>query len=150
MKMEIIRSEKKLCMCCMENHEVKTVLINTNNIFKNVPVNYQAECFYCENTQETYEEEYQTKANDIRMKNAYRKKMGLLTSDEIAAIRQKYGIAQSDLCVLPGWGEKTITRYEGHQVQDKAHDSILKKIRQDPEWFMSLLEDTKTTFSPDL
>ena len=41
--------------------------------------------------------------------------------------------------MLLGWGGKTITRYESHQVQDKAHDTILKKIDQDPEWFLSLL-----------
>lgn len=29
--------------------------------------------------------------------------------------------------MLLGWGGKTITRYESHQVQDKAHDTILKK-----------------------
>lgn len=122
----------------------------TNNIFKNISVNYEIECFYCENAQETYTEEYQAKENDIRMKNAYRKKTGLLTSDEIVSIRAKYGICQSDLCILLGWGEKTITRYEGHQIQDRAHDSILKKISQDPEWFISLLEDSKTAFSPDI
>lgn len=32
-----------------------------------------------------------------------------------------------------GWGSKTITRYESHQVQDRAHDTILKKISHDPD-----------------
>lgn len=44
-------------------------------------------------------------------------------------------------------GGKTITRYESHQVQDKAHDAILKKIDQDPEWFLSLLEEVKDKLS---
>ena len=74
------------------------------------------------------------------MKNAYRAKIGLLTSNDIIAIRQKYGISQSDLALLLGWGEKTITRYEGHQVQDAAHDSILRKIGSDPEWYLELLD----------
>lgn len=77
------------------------------------------------------------------MKNTYRKKEGFLTSSDIRNIREKYGISQSDLCMLLGWGGKTITRYESHQVQDKAHDTILKKIDQDPEWFLSLLNDAK-------
>lgn len=81
--------------------------------------------------------------NDIRLKDAYRKNMGLLTSFEISAIREKYGISQSDLCTLLGWGGKTVTRYEGHQVQDKAHDTILKKIDRDSEWFLSLLREAK-------
>ena len=48
-----------------------------------------------------------------------------------------------------GWGGKTITRYESHQVQDKAHDTILKKINQDPEWFLSLLNGAKTNLSEE-
>lgn len=50
------------------------------------------------------------------------------------------------------WGGagKTITRYESHQVQDKAHDTILKKIDQDPEWFLSLLNDAKTAYQLSL
>ena len=41
------------------------------------------------------------------------------------------------------YGAKTITRYEGHQVQDKAHDTILKKIAEDSEWFLTLLSDAQ-------
>ena len=44
-------------------------------------------------------------------------------------------------------GCKTITRYEGHQVQDKAHDTILKKIGRDSEWFLSLLSDARESLA---
>ena len=87
--------------------------------------------------------------DDIKLKDAYRKKEGLLTSAQIIEIRAKYGISQSDLCLLLGWGGKTITRYESHQVQDKAHDTILKKIDQDPEWFISLLNGSKSNLSEE-
>ncbi|WP_244094668.1 type II TA system antitoxin MqsA family protein [Dorea formicigenerans] len=83
------------------------------------------------------------------MKDTYRKKEGFLTSSDIRNIREKYGISQSDLCMLLGWGGKTITRYESHQVQDKAHDTILKKIDQDLEWFLSLLNDAKDNISSE-
>ena len=42
MEMKVIKSEKGLCTCCMEEHEVKTVLIKERTIFKNVNVNYDA------------------------------------------------------------------------------------------------------------
>lgn len=87
--------------------------------------------------------------NDLNMKNAYRKKVGLLKSDEISGIREKYEISQKDFCILLGWGEKTITRYEGHQVQDKAHDSILRKIDSDSEWYISLLNDAKDNLAEE-
>lgn len=147
MEMRIIKSEKRLCTCCMEEHDVKTVLIDEDAVFKNVPVAYEASYLYCDAAEELYMDEQQMQENDIRMKDAYRTAEGLLTSSDISSIRAKYGISQRDLCVLLGWGEKTITRYESHQVQDNAHNTILKKIDQDPEWFLSLLNETKKSLS---
>ena len=137
----------KICPCCMEEHEVKIITIQENNVFKNVPVEYKAEYFYCSSADETYADEQQISTNDIAMKNAYREKMGLLTSHQISAIRARYGISQSDLCFLLGWGGKTITRYESHQVQDIAHDTILRKLAADPEWFLLLLKAKKESLS---
>ncbi|MCD8395991.1 MAG: DUF4065 domain-containing protein [Lachnospiraceae bacterium] len=145
--MKIMSIEKKLCLCCMEAHDVQRVTIIENNIFKGVSVDYNAEYFYCDSADELYADEQQISVNDIAMKNSYREKMGLLTSHQIAAIRAKYGISQSDLCLLLGWGGKTITRYESHQVQDIAHDTILRKLDADPEWFLQLLEAEKPSLS---
>lgn len=143
MDMKIINSEKRLCACCMEEHEVKTVLVQEEATFKNVKVSYEASYLYCEAAEEFYMNEQQIQENNLRLKEAYRKEEGLLTASEIVAIRAKYGISQSDLCILLGWGGKTITRYEGYQVQDRAHDTILKKLDRDSEWFLSLLNDAK-------
>lgn len=143
MNMKIVKKEKRLCTCCMEEHEVKTVFMKEQATFKNVNVCYDAFYLYCDAAEELYMDEQQIQENDIRLKDAYRKTEELLTSDEIRDIRAKYGISQIDLCTLLGWGKKTITRYESHQVQDKAHDTILKKIDADPEWFLSLLKDAR-------
>lgn len=149
MEMEILKKEKRICPCCMEEHEVKTVKAKEQSTFKNRQVNYDAIYTYCDFADELYMDERQIQENDIRLKNAYRRAEGLLTSDEISDIRSKYGITQSDLCTLLGWGGKTITRYESHQVQDRAHDTILKKIYRDPEWFLSLLKDAKNNLSEE-
>ena len=145
--MNILKKEKKLCSCCMEEHEVQTVIVMDSNIFKGVPVEYKAEYYYCDQADEYYADEQQISKNDIAMKNAYREKEGLLTSEQITSIRAKYGISQSDLCLLLGWGGKTITRYESHQVQDVAHDTILRKLDSDPEWFLQLLNSEKEAIS---
>ena len=145
--MKIINSEDRLCTCCMEEHEVKTVLVQEKEFYKNEEIEYEAEYFWCDAADEFYMNEDQMKKNDIRLKDAYRKKVGLLTTSQIKAIRAKYGINQFDFCILLGWGGKTITRYESHQVQDKAHDTILKKISQDPEWFIELLNNAKSSLT---
>lgn len=145
--MKILKTEKRLCPCCMEEHDVQTIEVMEKGVFKSTPVEYRAEYTYCDRAEEAFAEEPQISANDISMKNAYREKMGLLTSHQIAAIRARYGISQSDLCLLLGWGGKTITRYESHQVQDIAHDTILRKLNSDPEWFLQLLQAEKDSLS---
>ncbi len=146
MDMQIINSKQQLCTCCMKEHSVKTVRVKEHMTFKNIPVNYEATYYLCDVAEELYADEDMMSANDIVMKNEYRKLVGMLDSNEINAIREKYTISQSDLCTLLGWGGKTITRYESHQVQDKAHDSILKKIDQDPAWFLELLVEARDSF----
>lgn len=149
MNMKILKTEMRLCTCCMEEHEVKTVLFRDKASFKGTSVDFDACYQYCDVADELFMDENQIQVNDISLKNAYRRKEGLLTSDDISSIRSKYGITQSDLCILLGWGAKTITRYETHQVQDRAHDSILKKINSDPEWFLSLLLAAKDKLSSE-
>ncbi len=150
MSMKTIHSEYKLCTCCMQKHEVKKVQIEDYTEFKNVPINFKATYFFCDQAEEFYADEVMMRENDIAVKDAYRKSQGLLTSKSIVAIRQKYGVTQSDLCRLLGWGGKTITRYESHQVQDRAHDSILKKLDNDPEWFLELLDNSQRTLIPEV
>ena len=136
-----------LCPCCMEEHDVQRITTEESNVFKGVPIVYNAEYYYCDRADEAYADEEQISSNDIAMKNSYREKVGLLTSNQIMAIRAQYGISQSDLCLLLGWGRKTITRYESHQVQDVAHDTILRKLNSDPEWFLQLLQAGKESIS---
>ena len=83
MGMRILKSEKRLCTCCMEEHEVKTVLLLENATFKNVKVNYEASYLYCDVAEEFYMNEQQMQENSMRLKDAYRKKEGLLISSEI-------------------------------------------------------------------
>ena len=149
MGIEIIRVENRLCSCCMEKHEVKTIRLTEQFSFKGVNVEHLAEYYYCDHADEYYADEEQMSANDLRMKDAYRSIVGLLTSQEICQLRAKYGISQSDLCALLGWGGKTIARYENHQVQDKAHDTILRKLSSDPEWFLELLNKARGSLTED-
>ena len=141
--MIITKVEKKMCFSCMKEHEVKYVKIQENSIFKKEEVVFDAEYEYCENTDDFLENEEQIKMNDLSLKDAYRKKKGLLTSSQIKTIREKYDISQKQFSEVLGWGAATIIRYENHQVQDRAHDDILRKIDKDPKWFIEMLKRSK-------
>ncbi len=142
-----IKSEKKLCLICMEEHTVDTVEVIGSEIYKNEEVLFTSTYEYCSNADEYLETEEMIKANGLAMKDAHRESVGLLTSSEIISIRKKYGVSQKNFSKILDWGRATITRYENHQVQDRAHDDILRKIDSDPKWFLELLKRAKGSIS---
>ena len=145
--MQILKSESKLCLICMEEHDVQTVILQDSEEFKGVEVAFDATYEYCDCADEYLETEEMIKDNSLAMKDAFREQAGLLTSREIIAIRDKYGVSQKDFSEILDWGRATITRYENHQVQDRAHDDILRKIDSDPKWFLELLARSKEKLS---
>ncbi|MCX7633244.1 MAG: DUF4065 domain-containing protein [Turneriella sp.] len=141
--MKVLKSEVKLCLSCMEEHKVDIVEVMEHEVFKGVEVDFPAIYEHCSNSDEYLANEDMIRANNLAVKDAYREKVGLLTSKEIIGLREKYGVSQKDLSEILDWGGATITRYENHQVQDRAHDDILRKIDSDPRWFLELLKRAK-------
>ncbi len=131
----------------MEEHEVQTVILTSTEEYKGEEVSFDSSYEYCAHADEYLETEDMIKANSLGMKDAYREKAGLLTSSNIIGIRGKYGVSQKDFSEILDWGRATITRYENHQVQDRAHDDILQKINLDPKWFLQMLNRAKGRIS---
>jgi putative zinc finger/helix-turn-helix YgiT family protein len=94
----------------MKEHKIDTVEIEERITFKGVGVNYNAVYEYCSYTDELSETEAMIRANGLSIKDAYRKKVGLLTSNEIKSIREKYKVSQKEFSEILNWGMATITR----------------------------------------
>jgi putative zinc finger/helix-turn-helix YgiT family protein len=63
----------------------------------------------------------------------YRAKYGLLSADEIRAIRDHHGLTQAELARILRLGANTISRWEaGRNVQSAAMDVLLRLIRDLP------------------
>jgi putative zinc finger/helix-turn-helix YgiT family protein len=63
----------------------------------------------------------------------YRKKYGLLSSDEIRSIRERLDLTQAALSKLLHLGGNTLSRWEaGRNVQTAAMDILLRLIRDVP------------------
>lgn len=68
-----------------------------------------------------------------RGQEIYRAKYGLLSAQEIRAIRERHGLAQGALAKLLRLGSNTISRWEaGRNVQTAAMDVLLRLIRDVP------------------
>ncbi len=68
----------------------------------------------------------------------YRSLRGLLSPDEIRAIRERYRLSQKSFAALLGMSEATINRYEGGGLQDAAHDQAIRAC-ENPEVVRDLL-----------
>ena len=63
----------------------------------------------------------------------YREKHGLLSADEIRAIRERFDLTQAGLARLLRLGANTVSRWEsGRNVQTAAMDILLRLIRDLP------------------
>lgn len=63
----------------------------------------------------------------------YRKKHGLLSADEIRAVREQFGLTQGALARLLHLGANTVSRWEsGRNVQTAAMDVLIRLIRDLP------------------
>ncbi len=132
---------------CMEEHEVYTVKEQDSVDFKGREIIYDGIYEYCDHADELMESEDQIKSNKLSMIDKYRSEIGLLTSSELINIRERYGVSQKDFSEILDWGKATITRYENHQVQDRAHDDILRMVDEDPKWFLEKLESAQGRIS---
>ena len=63
--------------------------------------------------------------------NLYRQRHGLMTPEEMRALRARYGVGVKPFSLLLGWGEITLHRYETGSLQDAAHEAGLR-MAEDP------------------
>lgn len=98
----------------------------------------------CECGQELLDDEED--ANLLKAYALYKERHGLLSSDEIRAIRERYGIGQRTLAALAGCTQASIVRYEKGAVQSEAHNTILSLLAE-PEGMRSALERKRAELS---
>ena len=146
----LIRKIHMDCPLCDKVHDVEERKRITTITLKGVDVVYEEKFYFCANADEA-ENEFETGAmtnrNLLNARNAYRIKMGLLTSDEIVGIRENYGLSQVDLAKLLGWGEATISRYESKAIQDESYDIMLRLIKDNPLQALEFLKKNANKFS---
>ena len=72
-----------------------------------------------------------TKQNIHSSFDAYKKKVGLLTSKEIIQIRKKRGWSQEKMAQFLDIGLKDIARYENGSIQTRSIDNMIRLIDND-------------------
>ena len=134
LKEPIIRNQP-WCLRCDTIGEFETTTEIRKAVVKGVNVEFEAIKAYCPKCGDPlflYEAE---KVNQIRCFDEYKRKKGLLTSEEIIEIRKKYGLSQTQLAETIKVGKKNIARYELGAIQDASIDLLIRLLNNHPELF---------------
>lgn len=137
------------CTNCLEERIVEPVRKREVIPVRGEPIDVEASYYRC-TVCGTQVFDMECEENNLRSAyDAYRRKHNLLFPQEIAQIRQRYGLSQRALAKVLGWGPITIHRYENGSLQDESHDRILREIASNPLMLLKRLENNRYRFSKD-
>ncbi len=134
-------STQEPCPLCGEGHVTEQVQ-QAETEYKGhkamLPLHYKF-CDHCLSDFASVEESRRNK----RVLLAFRKQVdGLLTGQEIAALRQQYGLTQTQAARLFGGGPVAFSKYENDDVaQSAAMDTLLRLVRRSTTSFWELVEE---------
>lgn len=146
----LIETAERDCPICNQTHLLEKRKRITQGIVKGEVVDYEEIYYLCEISDEEENEFVSAGIMDenlLRARDAYRTLKGLLTSSEIAKIREFYGLTQSDFSAMLGWGDITITRYESKAIQDETYDSIMRMAYRNPMFALESIDKHKSRFT---
>lgn len=150
MKDRIIGSIQMNCPICGDTHIIEKRIRETQALFKGIIVDYEEVYFICDQSEEEENEFVPAKvmdANLLKVRDAYRSAIGLLTSTEISEIRLYYGLTQSEFAAMLGWGEVTVTRYESKTIQDETYDSLMRMVYENNMLALEYLDKHRGRFT---
>ena len=132
---------KALCAICGEGHvtaQTRAVETEYKGTKALLPMHYQL----CDTCTSDYAGMAESKLNK-RIVMAFRKQVdGLLTGDEITALRKQYRLTQGQAAKLFGGGPVAFSKYENDDVaQSEAMDTLLRLVRRSPAAFWALVEE---------
>jgi putative zinc finger/helix-turn-helix YgiT family protein len=140
------------CPICNKTHSLEQRKRLTQSIVKDETIDYEEVYYLCTISGEEENEFVPAGLMDenlLRARDAYRRKKGLLTSNEIADIRSYYGLTQSDFSALLGWGDVTVTRYESKTIQDETYDNIMRMVYENPMFALECIDKHKDRFTSE-
>jgi putative zinc finger/helix-turn-helix YgiT family protein len=118
--------EKEKMKCPREHGGMEIIKKEKQAIFRGVEVSYPVEIFQCPVCSLEAGTMDQTAEIQKTIADAYRKKIGLLTSREIVAGRTKLGLTQQGLADRMRVGIASIKRWEGAIIQSMSMETMLR------------------------
>ncbi len=141
-------SANQFCSTCETDKHLKPQAVSAEFKIKGKKFPYTYEVLVCEKCGEYVSSPAQ---NDEILKgayDAYKYANGLLLTDDIIAIREKYQLSLRDFSKILGVSYITYHRYEKGAIPDSSINSLLVLINENPENLKTLFEQSKEKFNP--
>ena len=118
---------KEVILNCPSGHGEMKIKRKLNHIkFRGVDISYTVDCYVCQTCSLEAGTLGQTAETQKAIADAYRKKVGLLTSTELVDYRKKHKLTQEDLANRMNVGIASIKRWEGSIIQSRSMDKMLR------------------------
>lgn len=137
------------CPFCDISHPIEIRKRLAQSLVKNEPVEYEQIYYYCPIDDEEFTPGGIMDHNLLKARDAYRRKKGLLSSDDIKEIRKSYDLTQKEFSNLLGWGDITVQRYETKLIQDATYDNLMRMVAESPSLALKSLDSHKNFFQPE-
>ena len=144
-------SKTNACPVCGVGHLTRHA-VTEEITYKGITNGYEhvySVCDVCQVDQVDAEEMRMNKRSVIRLKKTID---GLLTGDEIRAIRKDWHITQDEASLIFGGGPKAFSKYETDDVaQSESMDKLVRTAAKFPQVFSDLCTTAKVTpIAPDM
>lgn len=137
---DMVWQKRGYCPKCGAEREMVARTVGQTFPVRGEPVTVKCEVAFCRCCGEDVFDRELDFANLERAYTEYRRRHGLPSPREIAALREKYGLGQRALAKLLGWSPATVYRYEKGAVPTVAHGEALKRLVIDRAEMAKLLE----------
>ncbi len=114
--------------------------------FRGEQYEYKHIAWLCEDSGEQFTDDESDTAGFVQVTNQYRAKYGIPYTDEIIAVRQRYGISAAKMSLILGIGINQYRLYEQGEVPNVSNGRMIRSI-MNPKVMLEMVESSKNEMS---
>lgn len=126
--------------------EMKRVYEKRTWNFRGEEYEYEYTAWRCEDTGEQFTTDATDNAAFVQVTNQYRAKYGIPFTDEIIAVRKRYGISAAKMSQILGIGTNQYRLYEQGEVPSVSNGRMIRSI-MNPKVMLEMVESSKNVLT---
>lgn len=135
-----------LCPYCNKTTDINFIEVIERVNVRSEDIDVHAEYYKCSECGGEFENQYSDHDPLAEAYKKYRDNHNMVQPDTIREFRKNYGLTQSELSNILGWGGATLSRYENGALQDDTHDRILQLV-MNPLNLLNLIKNNPGSLS---